>query len=73
MINGTFYGLYVVEEDVGRGVVKRSFPATPTVICGAGARRSPRTNSRTSAGSTRSGPATDPGVDVRHRRRARDP
>jgi len=26
MINGTFYGLYVVEEDVGRGVIKQFFP-----------------------------------------------
>ena len=26
MINGTFYGLYVVEEDVGRGTIKQFFP-----------------------------------------------
>jgi len=29
MINGTYYGLYAVEEDVDRGVIKQFFPANP--------------------------------------------
>ena len=26
MINGNYYGLYVVEEDLGRGVIQQFFP-----------------------------------------------
>jgi len=29
MINGAYYGLYAVEEDVDRGVIKQFFPANP--------------------------------------------